>query len=380
MIKFALVIMVGVSLAITTVGSALSEGPEKIDKVLASGMGTTIDNARKNALRAAVERVVGTYLLSDTIVQNSELINDQILTYSGGYIKESREIWAKRDGDLFVVQIEAVVASSRIRRKLVDLNIAIRKVDGGSLFAEAATKIDEKKDGAALLAKVTAKFPQAAYLFDIGKPVIEKLDEHANKANVKVPVVITWDKKFLDEYMDTIKTIAKAELTEPAIEFSLASKEVGVVCIGGKANIEAVHADRCYRVDSSMYKNLGVKSLIHFIGSGSDLYKKLFLSMKFKKSSGELVARKEYPFSYEQSDRYDWQFGKGDKRDFNNEQTFYHSVPYSFNFPNTLWKAENRVLIVSDGVFKISPTVTIDADKLKDINTIEVSFTQTTSR
>jgi len=357
---------------------AVAAEPEKLEKVVVSGMGASIDAARQNALRAAVEQVVGTHLLSDTMVENSQMINDAILSYSGGYVKQSRVISTRKDTDLFVVQVEAVVVSTRVRRKLEELNIAVRKVDGGSLFGEAATRIDEKRDGASLLGHLTRKFPQAAYRFAIGKPVIDRVDHATNKATVKVPVVATWDREFLDEYLAAVKNVARSELQDPKIMLELAGKDEGIVCIGNRETIKSVHADVCYKLDPSLYSGLGVKSLIYHTnsGSGADLWRNLTLSIKCKNASGVVVHRTELQFNLDNSDRFEWQFAKGSYKDsFDIQRNFYHSI-YLFNYPNTLWRSHNRVVIVKDGEYRMTPTLQIDADKLKNITAIEVSLNQ----
>ena len=55
--------------------------------VLVKGYGDTIEAARLNAGKIAIEEVVGSYVVSETIVKNRKLITDGILSYSNGYIK-----------------------------------------------------------------------------------------------------------------------------------------------------------------------------------------------------------------------------------------------------------------------------------------------------
>lgn len=64
-----------------------AEEPEKTEKVVATGYGVNADKAKENAVRNAVEQVIGTYVTSDTIVKNSQLVKDEILSFSGGYVK-----------------------------------------------------------------------------------------------------------------------------------------------------------------------------------------------------------------------------------------------------------------------------------------------------
>src|SRR3989338_876819 len=161
---FLLVLLVFVS----TIGYA--EEAEKIEKVVTTGIGVDIDRAKQNAIRNAVEQVIGSYVSSDTIVKNSQLLKDEILSYSGGYLKEMKIIsQGQNDDGLFAVQIEAVVVSTKLKRKIESLNIATKKVEGKSLFGEAASKINKQKDASGLLKNILSKYPQAAYDIKVGK-------------------------------------------------------------------------------------------------------------------------------------------------------------------------------------------------------------------
>jgi hypothetical protein len=56
--------------------------------VVATGAGETPDAARQNAFSAAIEQVVGALVDAETIVKNDQVVRDQVLTYSRGYVEE----------------------------------------------------------------------------------------------------------------------------------------------------------------------------------------------------------------------------------------------------------------------------------------------------
>lgn len=152
-------------LFISSMSIVYSQETKKIEKVIATGVGIDFEKANRNAVRNAIEQVIGIYVASDTMVKNSQLINDNILVSSGGYVKESKVISQKRNNDgLFTVQIEALVVGTQLKRKLESLNIGIKKVEGGNLFGEAVTRLEEQKTAGDLLTKIMAKYPQAAYV------------------------------------------------------------------------------------------------------------------------------------------------------------------------------------------------------------------------
>ena len=147
-------------------------------KVIVTGIGADADSARLNAIRNAVEHVIGIYVTADTRVTNNTILKDEILGYSGGYVRDTRIVSEEHDQDgHIVVTIEAYVVVTKLRRKLAFLNIAVRNVEGETLFNEATGRMEEKRSGAALLEKIISKYPQAAYTIEVGAPQIKSVDQ-----------------------------------------------------------------------------------------------------------------------------------------------------------------------------------------------------------
>ena len=88
--------------------------------VTVSGYGNSPDDAERSAIQKAVRKAIGEFVDAETIAQNGELIKDEVLTYSDGFV-ESKKILTgpEKDPDLgvFAVTIEAKV----VRNKLIDV-------------------------------------------------------------------------------------------------------------------------------------------------------------------------------------------------------------------------------------------------------------------
>ena len=238
-----------------------ADEPEKVEKVIVTGVGINADKARQNAIRNAVEQVVGTYVSSDTMVKDSQLIKDEILSYSGGYVKESRVISTEKSDDLISVKLEAIVVSTLLKQKIQKLNITMKKIDGGSLFGNAFSKIDEIRNASDLLAKVLKKYPQSAYIIQVEKPDIVATDPTTNKAEVAVPMTITFDKTFVSELKEIANRIAAKhyinvnrntfsnKLTEGLPNFNL-------ICFSKKTNMMNKLFEQCEAISSTVYKSI----------------------------------------------------------------------------------------------------------------------------
>lgn len=368
---FSLVLLVFVS----TLG--YTEEPEKTEKVLITGIGVDIDKAKQNAIRNAVERVIGAYVVSDTIVKNSQLLKDEILSYSGGYLKEMKIISQGQNEDgLFTVQIEAVVISTKLKRKLESLNIATKKIEGESLFGEAVSKINEQKDASSLLKETLSKFPQAAYETTFGKPEIKTINSTKNTAEVIIPLTIRWDAKFIAELKDIISKVSTETYESERIKSFLYSY---VVCFSTKKYLKRKKAEYCGIIDSSLYKEAVGKDELNLIYGSSvsgGAVTRLSLFVSFKDKENNIIDTYNYHFDLRDRDSPKKQkIWQGRNLDFDSTllATAFYENAYA-NFPNKLQSVGGTILLITDGEYNMNLEVELDAGKLESISTIEAQL------
>lgn len=113
--------------------------------VIAEGVGKTPDDALKDAFRDAVRQVVGAVVDAEIRVRNDEVIDDQILTYSDGFIKTYQKVPGseKRQEGLTRLKIRATVERRSVIAKLTAAKVAVKGLDGENLFAEVTTSTAE---------------------------------------------------------------------------------------------------------------------------------------------------------------------------------------------------------------------------------------------
>ena len=127
------VISLGVFILIFTVVTVSAVAQDEQEKeVIALGMAggkasRARDEAINNALRNAVEQGVGTYITSETTVEQMTLVEDRIYSESRGYIK-SYEILREgpREG-VYEVKISAIVKMEQLADDLESIGLLIRK-------------------------------------------------------------------------------------------------------------------------------------------------------------------------------------------------------------------------------------------------------------
>ena len=72
---------------------------------------------------------------AESMTKNEDLIYDQILTYSDGYVESYKEVAepAKNEDGIYQVAVEAVVRRNKVREKLEKVQIISSEVAGQDL-------------------------------------------------------------------------------------------------------------------------------------------------------------------------------------------------------------------------------------------------------
>lgn len=146
-------------LAVLSVPSFLAAQQNGQVAVTVTGFGVSAAAAEKDALMRAVRVAVGSYVDSETLVRNDRLIKEQILEASGSYVSSYDLVGdpKRRDDGLWEVEVQAIVRGGQVRERLEAVKIVQPGVDTKDVVAEAVTKIENAKQGAAILEK---QFPR----------------------------------------------------------------------------------------------------------------------------------------------------------------------------------------------------------------------------
>ncbi len=97
-------------------------------EIYQSDKGLLLDALREDARRQVIEKAVGTFVESSTLVENYELINDRVLTRSKGLIKrvvKESEPWIGEDGFMHIL-LKAEVYLTDVREALQSMSRAER--------------------------------------------------------------------------------------------------------------------------------------------------------------------------------------------------------------------------------------------------------------
>jgi hypothetical protein len=195
--------------------SALIPGDDE-KKVIATGYGETMESALENALRNAVEEAAGAFMSSTTIVENDEIIKDEVLSLSHGFIKEYRKLAESKELGEFKTVVAALVTEKQILKTLEAKGIKV-DYNAASVF-EQYQAWDRMKNDELALAKSLFEIKNikdfgVAYDYQVA---VREPERRGNDYIVKADIVAKSNNNYEAEYQN-LKNIL-SELSYEVIE------------------------------------------------------------------------------------------------------------------------------------------------------------------
>lgn len=131
-------------------------------EVTVSGIGSNRSIALQEAFKEAVRQGIGTYIESNTIVQNDEIIKDNIIELAYGYVENYKVLSESQKGKTYHIRIQANVS-----------NEAVSAVLSNILPANTLTEKDREKLNLQLDSEISAQINQ--HLRATRKAAIDKV-------------------------------------------------------------------------------------------------------------------------------------------------------------------------------------------------------------
>jgi hypothetical protein len=153
------------------------------------GIGRTVEEARRDAIRAAVRKAAGALVSGELTVERDRVLRDRVLLYSDGVLAPGsyRELKRTREGELWTVRISARVVSRRLSQRLQEAGLASAPVDGQALAAAVVSRQQARTTGTQMLGKVVGELP-GLLTAHVAAPAPEDYDEDAGCLRLRVRI------------------------------------------------------------------------------------------------------------------------------------------------------------------------------------------------
>jgi len=172
--------------------------------VEAIGYGNTKDKALRSAFQNAVEQSVSIYVDSSTVIKNSKLIKNNILTFSKGYIYYHTILSSKEQMGLWEVKISAVVKEQEILSKIKKLKIKPKDIKNSEqIYANLVTQVKSKFDAEDLIVKFVKDNCTEDNFKSLVTLQVDSIELDLEKATREyVPATIKWSQIYnIDTYI-----------------------------------------------------------------------------------------------------------------------------------------------------------------------------------
>ena len=182
-------------LSVVRIAINLGSGRQDYVQVDVSSEGVTIEQARLEGFRTAVNYAVGSVVATQTETQQQRLVRDEIVNYSSGFVDRFEVLEQQPGGTGVRLKMRVWVAESKLARRLLGRSYDSQDVPGTQIQAQVQTIIDERHQGDRLVATVMQDFPHRAFNVEV-KKIQVSIDSY-RRAVLKIPIEIRWDKNFV---------------------------------------------------------------------------------------------------------------------------------------------------------------------------------------
>lgn len=197
------------------------EALEGEKKIVADGYGATPDLALEKALQNAVEQAAGAYVSSITEIENDEIVKDEVLSLSHGFIKEHRKLSESKFDDEYKVVVAAIIVEKQMIKSLEASGVKVKYQTSGMVSDLKAW--DKMKNDELQMAKALFDVHQ---MKDYGiiwnyRLYMEEPQRQGTKYTVKGRVSATTNSNYSIEFYNLKKILAELALETEEMKYQI---------------------------------------------------------------------------------------------------------------------------------------------------------------
>lgn len=185
--------------------------PSEYTRVI--GTGDTIDKAKTNAFNTAIEIVVGSVVLTTKESINNQLIRDDIIKHSAGYVDDYKIISEVKTGQGYSLVVDVKVKSSKIAERLLGTTSTSGVIDGKKIDDKFKTYENNKVSGFKAIEPVLDTYLSNGYIMK-QYPTETFVDSKRN-ITFKVPFEVTMNHKWVEAFMEALRIVQDGKANSP---------------------------------------------------------------------------------------------------------------------------------------------------------------------
>lgn len=201
---FEMLIPSPITIALVT-GQWITKNSKKVYYIEVQSRAATLEQAKQDGFRLAVENAVGSYILSETEVNDGRIKRDEIITYASGFV-DKYEIVDQQDVKGGVqIKMKVWVAHNAIAGRLLNESKTAGAVEGERVQAQVSTIQYARKSGDQMLTAVLRDYPARAYNIT-ATPTKVTLDQY-RQPYVKVGFTLSMNSDYVSALGEAVEAI-----------------------------------------------------------------------------------------------------------------------------------------------------------------------------
>lgn len=186
---------------------SLSASAQDSNPIRVTGIGATSELAMQAGFRLAIEVYSGSVILSNKEVKNNKITQNEIASYSAGYV-DKYEILKKTHSERkeIVVVMDVWIRPSKMAEHKLSAGKDVKDIDGDRIGTQIQSYTEERESLDRVMHTILNDFPKHALELKQGKTEV-KIDSYRNIL-ISVNAQIKWNQRYLDslkEALDLVK-------------------------------------------------------------------------------------------------------------------------------------------------------------------------------
>lgn len=168
---------------------------EEVQFVHSSGEGKTFEAGLQDAFKNAIEKVVGDIIIASNETRNNELVRNDIITHSAGYVDRYEVTRTVQLVTGYHVEAVVYVKSSRIATRILGGLDNTSTLQGDRMATQYKTYLNERSTGDKVVNEVLGSFPKNAFVLTRKDAQFQLRSDRA--AVLAVSYNMKWNKNYV---------------------------------------------------------------------------------------------------------------------------------------------------------------------------------------
>ena len=169
------------------------------------GTGASIEEARTDAIRQALQQTITQLVVVDRAINNSKVLRDNVISTMNGYVEKFHEKAVGKEANRFSVLADVTISSSRIENFIGVTSGGAAPLDGSSLLGEANRESAQRKARGEIFDRLFRGFPSE--IVDVKILAIRPNDRDPGSLSIKLEYGLK--PLFKKSLIDTLRVLSQ---------------------------------------------------------------------------------------------------------------------------------------------------------------------------